>query len=164
LRPFTADQASRYLEWVNQSEIAMAVTRARPVSPLEHQRWYESAVSRSDAVFFSVVTEQDEYLGNVWLWGVHPVHRTAELRILLGPDAARGRGYGTQSCRLLLDFAFRQLNLNKVYLYVLESNVAARRAFEKAGFTEEGRLAQEFFVDGHYQDALRLAAFRAPIA
>jgi RimJ/RimL family protein N-acetyltransferase len=162
LQPFTPDQSRQYLEWVNDSAVAMAVTRALPVSPLEHQRWYESAVTRSDAVFFSVVTrETQEYVGNVWLWGVHSVHRSAELRILLGSPTARGRGYGSESCELLLDFAFRHLNLNKVYLYVLESNVAARRTFEKAGFRQEGLLTGEFYVDGRYQNALRMAAFQA---
>ena len=37
-------------------------------------------------------------MGNVWLWGVHPVNRNGELRILLGEP---GKGYGTEASRLL---------------------------------------------------------------
>ena len=159
LQPFTPERSRRYLEWVNRADVASAVTRARPVTTLEHERWYESAVSRPDAVFFSVVVrETDEYVGNVWLWGIHPVHRSAELRILLGAGA--GRGYGSEACQLLLEFAFGQLNLNKLYLYVLESNAPARKCFARAGFLEEGRLAQEYFIDGRYQDALRMGLCR----
>lgn len=160
LAPFTWEQAQIYLDWVNQEEIAHWLTRSLPVSPLEHQRWYESLMQRQDAVVFSVLeNESGSYLGNVWLWGVHPVHRSAELRILMGPQA-KGKGYGTEACKGLLRFAFRDLNLNKVFLYVLSHNVAAVRTFEKSGFVCEGILHQEFYVAGKYEDALRMAVVR----
>lgn len=159
LGPFTEEQSGLYLKWVNQSDTARFVTRCVPVTALEHQRWYESSVSRSDAVFFSVTSNHtDRYLGNVWLWGIHPQHRSAELRILIGEP---GKGYGTEACRMLLDFAFNSLNLNKVYLYVLAANSAARHIFAKVGFQEEGLLKQEFFLDGAYQDAYRMAVTRS---
>lgn len=160
LAPFTWEQAQEYLSWVNQEEIAHWVTRSLPVSPLEHQRWYESLMQRQDCVVFSVTeNESGSYLGNVWLWGVHPVHRSAELRILLGPTV-KGKGYGSEACKGLVRFAFRDLNLNKVFLYVLSHNVAAVRAFEKSGFVTEGILAQEFYVAGKYEDALRMSILR----
>lgn len=160
LAPFTWDQAQQYLDWVNQEEVAHWLTRALPVTPFEHQRWYESLILRSDAVVFSVINNQDgAYLGNVWLWGVHSVHRSAELRILLGPQA-KGKGFGGDAVRGLLRFAFQDLNLNKVYLYVLANNVAAVKTFEKAGFVREGTLRQEFFVAGKYEDAYRMATHR----
>lgn len=159
LAPFTWEQAQVYRDWVNQEESARWLTRSLPVTPLEHQRWYENLVQRQDAVVFSVLENKSgEYLGNVWLWGVHPVHRSAELRILLGPRA-KGKGYGSEACRGLLRFAFNDLNLHKVYLYVLNHNKAAVRAFEKAGFVSEGVLKDEFFVASKYEDALRMAAF-----
>jgi RimJ/RimL family protein N-acetyltransferase len=160
LTPFTWEQAQQYLDWVNQEEIAHWLTRSLPVTPLQHQRWYEALIQRSDAVVFSVLDNHtSEYLGNVWLWGVHNIHRSAELRILLGPHA-KGKGFGGDAVRGLLRFAFQDLNLNKVYLYVLANNVAAVKTFEKAGFSCEGSLREEFFVAGKYQDALRMAVHR----
>lgn len=159
LAPFSWEQAQVYLDWVNQEETAHWLTRSLPVSPVEHQRWYEGLMQRQDAVVFSILeNESGEYLGNVWLWSVHSVHRSAELRILMSPQA-KGKGYGTEACRGLLRFAFQDLNLHKVYLYVLKHNTAAVRAFEKAGFVSEGILKDEFFVAGEYADALRMAAF-----
>lgn len=159
LRPFEEADASRYLAWVNQEQTASLLTRALPVSTLEHQKWYESLMARSDAVVFSAeVKSSGLYVGNVWLWGIHWVHRHAELRILIGEPKAQGQGYGTEACKLLLDYAFTKLGLRKVFLYVVELNPRARRAFEKAGFTVEGELKDEFFVDGQFRDALRMAA------
>lgn len=160
LRPFEEADASRYLAWVNQEQTASLLTRALPVSTLEHQKWYESLMARSDAVVFSAeVKSSGLYVGNVWLWGIHWVHRNAELRILIGEEEARGQGYGTEACQLLLEFAFRKLGLAKVYLYVVDLNPRARRAFEKAGFVTEGTLSREFFVDGQFRDGFRMAAF-----
>lgn len=161
LRPFSWEQAQEYLQWVNDPQIAHWLTRSLPVTELEHRGWYESIVKRQDAVVFSVMTPEGYYVGNVWLWGVHPVHRHAELRIVLGPKA-KGKGLGTTACQALLRFAFEELNLNKVFLYVLAHNEAAVRCFEKAGFQREGLLAQEFYVSGHYRDALRMACLRRP--
>jgi RimJ/RimL family protein N-acetyltransferase len=103
--------------------------------------------------------ESGQYLGNVWLHGIHWVNRNAELRILLGAEAAREKGHGTRACQLLLRFAFEKLGLHKVYLYVHASNPRACRAFEKSGFVREGVLKDEFFLDGQWVDVHRMAAF-----
>lgn len=161
LRPFGEAELERYLEWVNDAEVAAQVGRATPVTATEHRRWYEQAIHRSDTVMFAVYTNEGQrYVGNVWLWGVHQVNRNAELRILLGDPQGQGRGCGTDACKVLLDFAFRRMNLHKVYLYVLASNPRAKRAFEKAGFREEGLLRDEFFVEGEYRDVYRMGVLR----
>jgi len=158
LRPFTERELDRYLEWVNNSELCSLLGRARPVTPQEHRRWYDTTVGRQDNVMFSIHTiKADLHVGNVWLWNIHDVNRTGELRVLLGEGL--DKGCGTEACQLLLEFAFRRLNLNKVYLYVLASNLRARRSFEKAGFREEGLLREEFYVEGAYRDVYRMGAF-----
>ncbi|MGE0488560.1 MAG: GNAT family N-acetyltransferase [Vulcanimicrobiota bacterium] len=161
LRPFTPKDSQQYLAWVNDPANSTLLGRALPVSPPEHDRWYESMISRHDAVAFSIeLNESKAYIGNVWLWGIHWIHRHAELRILLGPEAAQGRGYGTEACQLLLDFAFGRLGLHKVYLYVIDLNPRAKKAFEKAGFREEGLLKDEFFLEGQFRGVYRMAAFK----
>ena len=60
----------------------------------------------------------------------------------IGEPRDHGRGYGTETVRLLLDYAFTALGLHNVLLQVDETNPAARRAYEKAGFKEIGRRRQ----------------------
>ena len=87
LRPFEPADAKEYRNWVNRADYATLLGRAMPVSEAQHLRWYESIHQRDDAVFFSVERNSDRlYLGNVWLWNIHWVHRNAELRILFGRD------------------------------------------------------------------------------
>ena len=160
LRPFEEADSEQYRNWVNQADYATLLARALPVTKSEHENWYHSVVQRDNAVLFSVETKSEQlYVGNVWLWNVHWINRNAELRILLGHPEAQGKGYGTEACRLLLEVAFQRLGLHKVYLYVSDVNPRAKRTFEKAGFVEEGRLRGEFYLEGAFRDAFRMAAF-----
>ncbi len=160
LFPFEPEDAAVYRDWVNDEGFAALLGRATPVSLEQHQAWYQSLTRSSSTVVFAVrELESGRYLGNVWLHGIHWVNRNAELRILLGAPEARGKGHGTRACQLLLRFAFEKLGLHKVFLYVSSGNPRARRSFEKAGFVEEGLLREEFFIDGHFLDVSRMAAF-----
>jgi RimJ/RimL family protein N-acetyltransferase len=60
----------------------------------------------------------------------------------------------------LLNYAFNELNLNRVQLTVNADNPRAVRAYQKAGFQEEGRAREAFFRDGRWQDMLYMAVLR----
>ena len=161
LFPFDEKDSLEYLEWVNREEFASLLGRCLPVTEQEHGAWYQSLIKSSSSVVFAVKTvESEQYLGNVWLHNIHWINRNAELRIFLG--GSQGRGYGTRASKLLVDFAFNKLGLHKVYLYVSAANPRACRAFEKAGFSVEGELVDEFFLDGRFVDVKRMAVVHRP--
>ena len=58
------------------------------------------------------------------------------------------KGVAEVATRLLLDKAFGEWGLNKVYLNVLESNLRAIRFYEKCGFKREGLLKEHIYKDG----------------
>ena len=66
-------------------------------------------------------------------------HGTAEFGITIGDASDRGQGFGTESTRLLLDYAFTVLGVHNVWLDTPAYNAGAIRAYEKAGFREIGR-------------------------
>ena len=53
--------------------------------------------------------------------------------------SAWGRGYATEVCKRMLQFAFQQLPLNEVVASVEEENVVSRRVLEKSGLLDRGR-------------------------
>jgi diamine N-acetyltransferase len=69
-------------------------------------------------------------------------HRTAEFGITIGGPADRGKGYGTEATRLVLQWAFDELGIHNVWLDTSSGNPAAIRAYEKAGFREIGRIRE----------------------
>ncbi len=104
---------------------------------------------------FIAETADGERVGLVELVEITYIHRRAEFQIIIAPRW-QGQGYGAAVTRLAADYAFRVLNINKLYLIVSTENEQAIHLYRSVGFVEEGRLVDEFFVDGHYQDALRM--------
>lgn len=100
-----------------------------------------------------------ERVGLVELVEINHIHRRAEFQIIIAPGH-QGKGYATVATRLAMDYAFTVLNLYKLYLIVDCDNERAVNVYAKLGFTEEGRLREEFFVDGEYRDVLRMAMFQ----
>lgn len=104
---------------------------------------------------FIALNEKDERIGLVELVEISYIHRRAEFQIIVAPKH-QGEGLAKHVTLLALDYAFCVLNLNKVYLVVASDNKPAIRVYEQTGFEEEGVLVAEFFVDGEYQDAIRM--------
>ena len=87
--------------------------------------------------------------------------REAWVAIALGARADWGRGYGTDAMRLLLRYAFAELNLARVSLVVFEYNPRAVRSYLKAGFEVEGRQRERLRRDNRRWDMLFMGILRA---
>ncbi|MGH9173872.1 MAG: GNAT family N-acetyltransferase [Vicinamibacterales bacterium] len=93
-------------------------------------------------------------IGYTMLDGISYRHRSAEFAIHLGEASARGKGYGTETARLMLDYAFTALGLHSVNLGVAEFNLAGIRAYERAGFQQTGRFRQSWLMGGRLWDEI----------
>ena len=158
-RPLERAHLARWQAWVNEPEVAALLDRVLPVTEDEHRAFYQqSVVDNRHAVWFALHTlDDDVYIGNVWLWNINHRHSHAEVRIVIGESQYRQRGAGTEALMCIAQYALRSLGLHKVYAYVMERNLRARMAFEKAGFEVEATLKEECFWEGGYQDVWRLA-------
>src|SRR6185312_2261295 len=118
------------------------------------EQWFEQYLQRrgTDVRCAICAGGEREPIGVVSLTGIDPVHKRAELHIMLGDRAAHGHGIGTEATRAMLGHGFRDLNLHRIYLFVLDSNAAAQRMYEKAGFRHEGTMRDAAFKNGRYED------------
>lgn len=98
-------------------------------------------------------------VGMVELVEIDHLHRRAEFAIMISPTH-QGRGYARPATALAISYAFRVLNLYKVYLLVDVDNSAAIHVYESLGFQREGVLVDEFFSDGRYRSAIRMCLFQ----
>ena len=87
-------------------------------------------------------------------------NRHCEWGIWIGPKSRWGHGYGSEACQLAVRFAFHQLGMEKVWLFVYEGNDRGRRAYEKAGFQLEGTLQRHVFQNGRFITVHLMAVFR----
>ena len=127
------------------------------------ERWFESYLARrgTDVRCAILVDDATEPVGLASLTGVDPVHRHAEYHLLIGRRDLHGRGVGTAATRAMAGHGFHDLNLHRIYSFVLETNAATHRMLEKAGFRLEGTLRDAAFKDGAYMDVHLMAVLQS---
>lgn len=106
-----------------------------------------------------IVDRDGESIGLVELVEIDHIHRRAEFQIIIAPEW-QNRGYARLAAQLVMAYAFDVLNLYKLYLVVDMENIHARHLYARLGFTEEGVLRREFFVNGSYHDVTRMCIFQ----
>jgi len=110
--------------------------------------------SKTDMMFAIIDRRTNLHIGNIKLGAINWVHRYADMGIMIGEKRCWGKGYGREACDLILEYAFRRLNLNKVILGVYSNHVRAIGMYEKVGFRIEGRIKKLLRFDGRYVDKL----------
>ncbi|NLG74290.1 MAG: GNAT family N-acetyltransferase [Chloroflexi bacterium] len=110
--------------------------------------------------FFIRTLADDRLIGFIGLGGIHWNHGDAFVGIGIGEREYWGKGYGTDAMRVLLRFAFEELNLHRVSLTVFEYNPRAIRSYEKAGFAVEGRVREFVHRGGRRWDMICMGILR----
>lgn len=155
LRPLCeADANDRYLSWLNDREVTTYMeTGTFPVTTKGLREFYEAITkSQSDVMFAIVAKEPGLHIGNIKLGGIDWIHRFADLGIMIGDKEYWNKGYGEEACKLLLKFAFENLNLRTVTLGVYGNHIAGQKAYEKVGFQTDGKIKGYFNCHGEYVD------------
>jgi ribosomal-protein-alanine N-acetyltransferase len=99
------------------------------------------------------------FLGHVMLHTVAWRHKRAEIGYWLVPQA-RGRKIGGTAVSLLVEWAFSELDLDRVEITTTPQNTAARALAETLGFTAEGVLKERNLERGKRVDVLLMARLR----
>jgi diamine N-acetyltransferase len=160
----------RFVDYLNDPEVNWGLAVYLPLSMAAEEQWFVNMLKRPAAEQpLAIEVRQadpaggaDTWLlvGNCALLDIDWRNRSAELGILIGEKEYWGRGYGTETLRLLVKHAFETLNLHRVWLRVYETNPRAIRAYEKAGFVLEGRQRQAEVKNGKYIDVLVMSLLR----
>lgn len=161
LRELDASDIATLNGWRRDPElVALLGGPFRHVALPVDERWYESYLgSRSNNVRLAIVAG-DSVVGAVYLLNIDWIARSGEFSIWIGDRRSRGCGVGSHAARSMLQHAFGDLNLQRVYLAVLTGNSEAIRLYRRLGFVEEGIQRRAAFKRGKYEDLLLMAKLR----
>jgi diamine N-acetyltransferase len=156
LEPLAVEHLEHVMTWVNDREVMQYfANRQTHISEEEERRYIESLLaSRNDRAYS--VFDGDRYVGQCSLNAIYWPARNARLFIVIRREA-QGHGYGPAAIRALLDIAWRQLELHKVWLIVRRDNRDAQAMYLKLGFDFEGVLKDEYCVNDRYFDMVRMS-------
>lgn len=142
LGPHRRDLLPLYQRWINDFEVRVNLGgRVGPMTLEAEEGWYDGAAkSPGDNIHFTIYEKETlRSLGTTALHDVNHFHRSAEFGIMIGEKDCWGKGYGTETARLMLDYGFGRLGLHNIMLRVFSVNERAVRAYLRAGFQEIGR-------------------------
>ena len=169
LGPLRRELLPMYQRWIN--DLGTTRTLDLPPQPMtieKEQAWYEGqSKTEHDTTFTIYERETQRPIGNTGLHEIDHRNGTTTYGIVIGEPDCRGKGYGTETTRLMLDFAFTALGLHNVMLMVFEFNPAGIAAYRKAGFKEIGRRRKSRMMGGKlwddiYMDCLS-SEFESPV-
>ncbi len=134
---------------------------ARRFSSKTIQKWVEKQYENPNDYSFAIrLLENDRIIGGIGLDGVNWAQRESFVGIGLGEKDDWGKGYGTDAMRVILRYAFTELNLRRVALDVFEYNPRGIRSYEKAGFVMEGRVRGLIQREGRRWDVIYMGILR----
>ncbi len=160
LGPMRRDLLPLLCRWGNDLRIRLNFDFPETWSLESAARMFDDHADSAHEAFFTLYERHGASgtemrpIGFTYLTDIDLRHRTAEFGIMIGEADARGRGYGTEATRLMLDYAFTALGLHNVMLHVYAYNRAGRRAYEKAGFREFARRRESKMLGGKWWDQI----------
>ena len=99
----------------------------------------------------AITDDNDEYLGTISLKNIDYKNKNAEYAISLRRTAI-GKGISKKATDLILEKAFKEEKLHKVYLCVASDNIRAIKFYEKYGFIYEGTFKEHIYRNNKYFD------------
>lgn len=171
LGPVDADHAATLARWYSDYGMLRNLGALPGPYPMERIRGLFTSDGLlgdpANAAFAVYETGSWELIGVAGLLHVDHVDRGAELFVVIGEARHRGKGYGTEATRLVLDHAFLALGLVNVLLRVVATNLAGIRAYEKAGFRRIGVRRRSKLMGGRLWDTVYMEAlaeeFESPV-
>ena len=151
IRPFEKIDIPKKVEWINNPQNNQFLHYDIPIEIDKTEQWFEKNRGRTDR-FDAVIVVDGVPCGTIGLLEIDCKNLKAEYYIAMGEITFKGKGIATEATKLILQYAFQKLYLNKVYLYTETKNIPAQRLFEKVGFKKEGCLKDDVFSRGRFVD------------
>jgi RimJ/RimL family protein N-acetyltransferase len=159
LRPFGPDDFDALLAIHSRPDVARWLlweprNRDEVRSTLARKQTETTLARDGDTISLAVVLKgSSELIGDVILHLLSAEHRQAEIGFIIHPDH-HGRGYATETGRVLLRLAFETFGMHRVVGCLEPRNAASARVLERLGMRREAHFVENEFVKGEWQSEL----------
>lgn len=164
LREYRREDLEEMRKWVNDGNVTRYLSHTfLSAQTLPTTEAFLDRVLSGQSLEYNFVIAEGQtgaYIGQIDLFNMNTINRSAELGIVIGDPRRHNQGVGCEAIFLMLDFAFRHANLHRIELWVYACNAAAVHCYEKAGFVHEGCRRKAHFLEGQYIDLNLMSALR----
>lgn len=130
------DLIDDYLIMVNDREIQKCIsTKIRVYSREDEVNWVKTKLEEGAQVFSMISKEDGSYIGNVELMDIE--NGSAEVGLCI-TMAMQNKHYGTEALKRIIEYGFKELDLNTLTAVIFSNNVRSLHNVEKLGFKKCG--------------------------
>jgi RimJ/RimL family protein N-acetyltransferase len=160
LRPLEKGDMELKVKWFNDPKVNKTLVLNEKLQLDKSLEWFDKAVRDDSRRDFIIETKDGEPIGVTGLLEIDRVHGTAQCFCVIGQKRFWGKGIGTLVHSLLLQLAFDEMNLHKIWALIYTNNQAIIKIIEKLGFKIEGTLREEKYIAGKRIDMFRIGVLR----
>lgn len=106
-----------------------------------------------ESIYFTIADkEQKKPIGGCMLTDIDYANKNCICSLYIADESMRGKGLGVELTKHLIDFAFNELNLNRIGLYISDYNKRGLKCSKDCGFKVEGMMREGIYKYGRYHD------------
>lgn len=143
--PVSEDLVPEYLAMVNDMEhVGKLIGRTAPIAEEQERRWVRKKLAEEAPLFSMLDRETGAFIGNIEFMDV--TDGAGELGVAV-TAAMQDRGYGAEAISAMVRYGLDRLGLRRVFLSVFPDNARAIHVYEKCGFREYDRTAEDVYME-----------------
>jgi RimJ/RimL family protein N-acetyltransferase len=152
--PHNSEYINLYIKWINNPKVRKYGRSVLPLRVDDAKIWFEpSERGMTDFIGFVIWHKKDKKpIGFLELGLIDWINGWANVGLTIGEPDYWNRNIATEATELLIEYAFNELNLNKLRGCAAVENIGSWSVAEKLGFEFEGIGKQDMYVDGKYVD------------
>lgn len=159
LRSVELNDIPLIVEWKNDREISHLTGSYTPTTELKEEALYQME-QETNTTYKFIIEEDDEEIGYCGITGIDWRSRRGEIFIRIALREKWQQGFGFEASNLLINFAFTDLNLHKLFLTCFTDNLNALNLYSKLNFETEGELKQHHYCNGKFKDMLIMSLLK----
>ncbi len=161
LRLIEEDDLTLLARWYNNVQLPPIFYRRPLVSDFGQKNWYDALISDPTRMQFTVVQLADSFpVGSVGLQRIDYRNQNAEVVPLVADPSKDFSEFAADAIKVMINYAFRDLNLQRLFIELTNSHQDARHTATEIGFKAEGIYRKAAFTNGEYEDVHLLAVLR----
>ncbi|WP_429104547.1 GNAT family N-acetyltransferase [Aeromonas allosaccharophila] len=158
-----SDINNTYCSWLNDPEVNRYLESRFTKWDIEKLTNYYMENNREGLFLAILDLTEKKHIGNVKLSIIDKKNSSTGLGIMIGDKNYWGRGIATEVIKIVTDYCFSQLNIQKITAGAYGDNHASINAFIKNGFSIEGETLGHFKTSTGWTSAVLLSKINAHI-
>lgn len=162
IRPTIFSDCELFAEWESDSSVIEFFS-------IDSDRTYEDVVREFVAreldktkLQYTICSTEGVPIGRIYISRIDLEYDSLDItRIYIADKNNRGKGYGEEALRLILEYCFMNLHMERVTLDYFEGNNIAATLYAKLGFKHEGLARNACKKNGKYYDLHLLGLLRS---